>query len=70
MLLRKRHSLRYYYKKKDSQAARHDTENGEAAKPVFDDTQDRPLMTSRTSRWFLHEPKMWLRFTPNVSPPG
>ena len=38
--LRKRRSLRHYYEKKDSQAAWDDTENDEAAKTVFNDTQD------------------------------
>ena len=39
-VLRRRRNLRHYYDKKDSQASWDDTGNDEAAKTVFDDTQD------------------------------
>ena len=38
--LKKRRSLRYYYRIKDSYAAWHDTQSGEAGELVLDDTQD------------------------------
>ena len=39
-VLRNRRNLRHYYEKKDSQAAWDDPGTDEAAKTVFDDTQD------------------------------